>query len=318
MFTAMPEVPRDLERLTVAGLAWAFSRLMLFWAGSFLLLVYGSLQVYQGQRIDNRVLVFVQAAPDSVVRIEEHLRLFFIMAPVLVVLLGLAAAFLGSHRQWGLSPGRFVLLSGALAALIFGGAFAAKRILPRASFGIGSPHNSLPSGHVTLAVFLAGALLVFAASTGLGLVRWGAIFLATSIVMTIGIWVQLATWHRPSDVLAAGLLALVFSNLFVAGYSRWVLFQASVSPAEGWKALVFRTVLRKTDFGAAVLGVLCTWGAFYASGAFTREGVLTMKYLPVVYFLAGGTALVFVLGAQICVSAAVLTGKLNQVLRRKV
>lgn len=85
-------------------------------------------------------------------------------------------------------------------------------ILVRPDLGISFyMENSFPSGHTTIA--MAGAAALVAASS----VPWRrlATYVSAIYVSIIGVAVMTARWHRLSDVLAAFIVVAIFSLIFI-------------------------------------------------------------------------------------------------------
>jgi membrane-associated phospholipid phosphatase len=83
------------------------------------------------------------------------------------------------------------------------GAAALKAVLVRPALLDGTA-NSLPSGHVAAVAGLAAALALVCAPTGRVLVAVAGL----GAVATTGLATLALAWHRPSDVVASGLLAV--------------------------------------------------------------------------------------------------------------
>lgn len=126
-----------------------------------------------------------------------------------LALLGLAVMALALLRG---RPG----LAAAAGALVLGANLTTqflKRELPRPDLlGTGGPGGSYPSGHVTVAVSLAAALVLVAPPAA----RWGAAAIGTAYAGGVGIAVIALDWHRPSDVLGAQLVAVGWAGLVTA------------------------------------------------------------------------------------------------------
>lgn len=126
-----------------------------------------------------------------------------------LALLGLAImalALLRGRPGLALAAGALVIGANVTTQLL-------KRELPRPDLlGAGGPGGSYPSGHVTVAVSLAAALVLVAPPAA----RWGAVALGTAYAGGVGIAVIALDWHRPSDVLGAQLVAVGWAGLAAA------------------------------------------------------------------------------------------------------
>lgn len=115
--------------------------------------------------------------------------------PLLVVLAVLVAAIAIVRRRYALAFRALVVIAGAN-----GTTQLLKLLLIRPYFGVGFDlENSFPSGHATFAASLGIALIVVA-PTGW---RLAAAFAATLWIASMGFAVVQLGWHRPSDVLGA-------------------------------------------------------------------------------------------------------------------
>jgi membrane-associated phospholipid phosphatase len=72
--------------------------------------------------------------------------------------------------------------------------------------------GSFPSGHVTVAMSLAMALVLVAPPS----FRWVAAALGSAYAIGVGVAVILLDWHRPSDVLGAYLVTVAWTALVAA------------------------------------------------------------------------------------------------------
>ena len=73
-------------------------------------------------------------------------------------------------------------------------------------------HNTFPSGHSTVAMSLAVALVLVVPSTVRALAAVGGVIYAT----LVGAGTVTAGWHRPSDVIAAYLIVMAWTAISVA------------------------------------------------------------------------------------------------------
>ncbi|WP_240674946.1 phosphatase PAP2 family protein [Cellulomonas endophytica] len=122
---------------------------------------------------------------------------------VAAVLLGAAAIAL-ARRRWGLA---------VQVALLMGGANVTTRllkhvVLERPDLGVSyaGAENALPSGHTTAAASVSAALLLVVPPR----VRPWAALLGAAFTAATGFSVLVGQWHRPSDVVAALAVVLVW------------------------------------------------------------------------------------------------------------
>jgi len=128
---------------------------------------------------------------------------------------GVAVALLGCvvvallRRRWAVAAAVGVLVAGANITT---------QILKYQVLHSVSPRNTLPSGHTTVGLSLALAAVVVASYRWRPLVTAGASALATFV----GAGTVAAQWHRPGDVLAAGMVCLGWAAaaLVIAGGGR--------------------------------------------------------------------------------------------------
>src|ERR1035437_7730185 len=98
------------------------------------------------------------------------------------------------------------------AVVVIGGAYLTTQILKYDLFArLGSDHgpNSLPSGHTTVALSIALAAVIVAPSAWRSIVAIGVSATAT----LVGVATVLGRWHRPSDVVAATFVCLLWAAL---------------------------------------------------------------------------------------------------------
>jgi len=105
---------------------------------------------------------------------------------------------------------RFDLALGA--AVVIGGAdlttqFLKKDLLTHVDLGPGP--NSLPSGHTTVALSIALAAVMVAPSAWRAVVAIGV----SATAALVGVALVLGRWHRPSDVVAATFVCLVWAAI---------------------------------------------------------------------------------------------------------
>jgi membrane-associated phospholipid phosphatase len=160
-----------------------------------------------GQRIDQSGLNHVAGdwASGSRQTVASWLRDVTI-GVVAVVLLGCVAVAL-ARRRLGL---------GLVAVLVVVGANVTTQALKHVVFE--RPHlghgwtNSLPSGHTTIVTSLALASLLVAPRAWRGIVSVGA-----AVAVTVaGVGTVVAGWHRPSDVVAAFAVCLMWGGVGLA------------------------------------------------------------------------------------------------------
>jgi membrane-associated phospholipid phosphatase len=96
------------------------------------------------------------------------------------------------------------------AAVVIGGADLTTQLLKKdllTHVGLGPGPNSLPSGHTTVALSIALAAVMVAPSAWRAAVAIGV----SATAALVGVALVLGRWHRPSDVVAATFVCLVWA-----------------------------------------------------------------------------------------------------------
>lgn len=107
------------------------------------------------------------------------------------------------QRRWAVAVSAGVLIAGANITT---------QVLKYQVLQSVSPPNTLPSGHTTVGLSLSLAAVIVASHRWRPLVTAGAAALATFV----GAGTVAAHWHRPGDVLAAGMVCLGWSAVALA------------------------------------------------------------------------------------------------------
>lgn len=154
-----------------------------------------------GQQLDTRVMLDVSAALTGQTWTGTLLSL---VSPMTV--LAASAALTLAAGAWGGTRTAFTVLS--VSAGTIGGAALLKAVLIRPEF-LDASTNSLPSGHVA-AIAGIGTGAIFAASPRY---RPAVAILSAVVVGLTGLATLALQWHRPSDVLAATLVAVIVGAL---------------------------------------------------------------------------------------------------------
>jgi membrane-associated phospholipid phosphatase len=158
-----------------------------------------------GQRIDQAGLDHLADGLASRQAVADWLRGVTLSAVAVVLIACLVVAI--ARRRFRL---------GLIAVVIVAGANVSTQALKHVVFE--RPHlghgwtNSLPSGHATVVTSLALAALLVAPRSWRGLVSVGA----TVAVAVAGVGTVVANWHRPSDVVAAFAVCLIWGALGLA------------------------------------------------------------------------------------------------------
>jgi membrane-associated phospholipid phosphatase len=159
-----------------------------------------------GQQLENLALLgargeFRDLRADSLTELHEITALSFALAVGLVVLV----ALLRRKPVLALTAGTVMAGSVAISEL-------AKQLLARPELTEAPLHwlsNSFPSGHVTVAMAIGfGVVLVVPP-----MLRAVATVVASLYAMSIGQAVEIAGWHRLSDVVGAAVLVLAVASV---------------------------------------------------------------------------------------------------------
>jgi membrane-associated phospholipid phosphatase len=225
-----------------------------------------------GQRLDDEAMRTVYAGADvrrSVLALLGNVSIGLVVA---VAVGCIALALVRGRARWAVG-----------AIVVIGGANVSTQVLKhvllhRPDLGFGAL-NSLPSGHTTVVASATAATLLVAPSALRPLLVLGGAA-ATTLTGTSTI---AAGWHRPSDVVAALAVALVWTAA-----ASFVLSRRPVVPrGTGWAALLGSA---GGVVALAVLGVRPTtgWSGFPEAAA-----VLGSIALAVTAFTAATIALAF-------------------------
>lgn len=160
---------------------------------------YVALHTPRGLRLDDEAMSAV-TSPDLVLnRLQEGLDLVSVGSVGLSLLTCLTIAVV---------QGRLDLAMGA--GIVIGGTNVTTQILKNDVFSrpdLSQGPNGLPSGHTTVAVSIALAAVIVAPSAWRAIVAIGGSATATFV----GVALVLGRWHRPSDVIAAIFVCLVWA-----------------------------------------------------------------------------------------------------------
>lgn len=171
---------------------------------------YVALRTSSGAGLDARLLDAVSSTTLAHYQLHSDLRG---SARWSILLLALACALPALVRP------RLGLWLGAV--IVIAGANVTAQVLQHDVFtrpGVSPGTNGLPSQHMTVAFSLALAAVVVAPSAWRSMVAIGVSAAAT----LVGVALVLGRWHRPSDVVAAVFLCMVWAalGLLVAGLVR--------------------------------------------------------------------------------------------------
>lgn len=162
-----------------------------------------------GQRVDTRLMTAAAEALAEPAWAELVLRL---ISPLSVLL---AAAGISLVALVSRGP-RTALVAGTVVVVTIVAAQVLKEVLPRPTLASPEMANSLPSGHVAAVAGLAAAAWL-ASSRAL---RPWAVWVGAIALLVTGSATVVMAWHRPSDVVAAVVLAVGVGAVGAAGLAR--------------------------------------------------------------------------------------------------
>lgn len=233
---------------------------------SLLLLVQFALWSQRGQIWDQSAMTTVGASR------EAHLTLLSVLGRVSIGMIGavLIVCVVGAllRGRVDLALGAVVLVTGANVTT----QLLKHQILDRSDFGLGLANNSLPSGHTTVVASAVASIILVAPE----LLRSVLALAGAAAVTMTGASTVVAGWHRPADVIAALLVALIWLSIVTvaidgrraltqgdsiaaligAGLAGTALVAVGVRPITGWDGLFD---------AAAVLGALAAGTAGYVA-----------------------------------------------------
>ncbi|MGN6413812.1 phosphatase PAP2 family protein [Flexivirga sp.] len=184
------------------GLAWVHALVMAGCAvlGLFVVVRY-AIHSVRGFHFDDRMMLSLGTTPAAWWRILDVLGLVTDVSVALCLAVCVVVAML--QRRWA------VAIS---AGVLIGGANITTQVLKYQVLQSVSPPNTLPSGHTTVGLSLALAAVIVASYRWRPLVTAGAALVATFV----GAGTVSAHWHRPGDVLAAGMVCLGWAAVALA------------------------------------------------------------------------------------------------------
>jgi hypothetical protein len=201
---------------------------------------YVALRTSHGLRLDGEAMDAVSSPALVLSRLHEGLGWVTVGSVGLSLLACVTLAL--ARRRFDLALGAVVLVGGAnLTTQIL-----KHDLFTRPDLSVGP--NSLPSGHTTVALSIALAAVIVAPSAWRSTVAVGVSATAT----LVGVATVLGRWHRPSDVIAATFVCLVWAafGLLVAVLVRHPLGLARSASAHVGALL-----------GASLVGgLLVSWG----------------------------------------------------------
>jgi membrane-associated phospholipid phosphatase len=171
---------------------------------------YGALRTSPGLRLDSAASDAVSSPPLVLSRLYDGLSLVSVGSVGLSLLVCVTLAVV--RRRFDLALG---------AAIVIGGSDLTTQILKKDLFtrlDLAPGPNSLPSGHTTVALSIALAAVIVAPPAWRATVAIGV----SATAALVGVALVLGRWHRPSDVIAATFVCLLWAavGLLVAALVR--------------------------------------------------------------------------------------------------
>jgi membrane-associated phospholipid phosphatase len=283
----LPERARATSPRWPVALAWLTAVV----AGVGVWAIYAVfVQSRSGQLVDHAAFLGAKRGQsllwDSAQRVLD-----LVSVPSIVVVVAASALIAVLRRRW---------LQAAQVVILVAGANLTTELLKTAVFtrpflDVGLRYaNALPSGHTTVAASIAAALLFVVPRRAR---PWVAVFGAVYTVLT-GVATMVKQWHRPSDVVAAVLVVLVWSALACALSARGTpeVLPETPRPLPGsGGSAVAGAFLALAALGAgagAFVTVTATWQV--ADGSLTSAQMLT-AYIGGALGVVAVTSLAFAL-----------------------
>jgi membrane-associated phospholipid phosphatase len=207
---------------------------------------YVALRTSRGLRLDAEAMGAVSSPALAQYRLHEGLTWVSVGSVALSLLACVSLALV--RRRLDLAMGAVVLI---------GGANVTTQILKYDVFtrlDLSDGPNSLPSGHTTVALSIALAAVIVAPSAWRSAVAIGA----SATPTLVGVATVLGRWHRPSDVIAATFVCVVWAaaGLLVAALVR----QRPPLPVRSVSVHVGAVHVGALIGASMVGGLLVSWG----------------------------------------------------------
>ena len=202
---------------------------------------YVALRTSRGVSLDEEAMDAVGSPQVALYRLHEGLGWVSIGSVALSLLACVALALV--RRRFDLALGAVVLIAGANVTT----QLLKVDLFTRPDLGLGP--NSLPSGHTTVALSIALAAVIVVPPAWRPTIAIGVSAVAT----LVGVATVLGRWHRPSDVIAATFVCVVWAALGLLAAA----FVSHHRPGPPPRA----SALVRALIGAfAAVGLLVSWG----------------------------------------------------------
>lgn len=197
-----PPTPRAPDgRARVVDIVWSSITLIASIIVLLALIVY-SQSTKSGQDRDQAAMDTIDADTDTVRELLSWLGYVSIGSTALALVVCIALALL--RHRYAAAIGAAAIVAGANITT----QVLKRLVIERADFGYLSV-PSLPSGHTTVVISIVLAALLIAPHG----TRFAITFIGAILATLVGASTVVAGWHRPSDVLAALLVALAWGSL---------------------------------------------------------------------------------------------------------
>lgn len=220
----------------------------------------------RGFRFDERMMDSLGTTPGAWTRILDVLGLVTDVSVAICLAACVVVAVL--QRRWAVAVSAGVLIAGANVTT---------QVLKYQVLHSVSPPNTLPSGHTTVGLSLALAAVIVASHRWRPLVTAGASTLATFV----GAGTVAAHWHRPGDVLAAGMVCLGWAAVALA-VSGGLQRRVPRGRHSGLLAAASLLGVVLAGLGVVVIGVRPSFGIHDLPLAFVTLGLLGAMFAVVV------------------------------------
>lgn len=167
-----------------------------------------------GQHIDDTAFDG-RTVEDPAVTADTNDLLHSVTRSTLFLLTAAIVVFALARRRWRLA----VVAGGSITAAVVTSEALKNEVLTRPQLDdvAGIDQNSLPSGHATIGMVLALGLVMVAPHAW----RWVVIGAALLIAVVFGVGVIATGWHRPSDVVAAYAVSVMWFGFGSALLIAW-------------------------------------------------------------------------------------------------
>lgn len=274
------------RRSGAAGMAWLAAAFGAGFAATYWFFVRTAV----GQRLDNAALVGRSVVPEEFVA-----DAWSILDTISVTSLAVAAAAVGAvalvrRRPWLAAGAAMIVLGSNLITQVL------KRVVlarPELVEGGVKAYNTLPSGHATVAMSVAAAVVLVVPYRHRALAGGMAVVYVTAV----GVATVTAGWHRPSDVIAAWFVVGAWTALV----SAELIVLRGTGVGEGRSGMTAEVLLwlgaAGLLLGAVLLGA--AWAGLRLAGDWLEAGSVGGGRRVLAHAAAaagiGGTALVVVL-----------------------